>query len=109
MGSLKTKSRRREKTKIVKESSMETARKDDYILSEHHDIFCSGSLDKSFEGAIAPGNGTIDLSSSQIGGRFEFEDNFLGTSDGFDLAGGLGDELARELGWEINERQALVE
>jgi len=91
--------RKKLKAKPAKESLVEMARQNVHILNEHHDLLVSGSLEKSFEDAY--GSGQFDLSSSQIAGGFVFDDNFLGASDGFDLAGGLADELARELGWEM--------
>jgi len=91
--------RKKLKAKPAKESLVETARQNVHILNEHHDLLVSGFLEKSFEDAY--GSGQFNLSSSQITGGFVFDDNFLGASDGFDLAGGLADELARELGWEM--------
>jgi len=44
------------------------------------------------------GSGGVDPSSSQVEGGFEFDDNLFPASDGLDVGGGLGDELARELG-----------
>jgi hypothetical protein len=88
------------KIKGTKDSAVGVARKDEHTLGEHHghDNFISSSLGKNFNSA----NG-MDLSSSQFEGRFDFEDNFLGMSDGYDLAEGLGDELAKELGWAVGE------
>jgi meiotic recombination protein REC8, fungi type len=45
------------------------------------------------------GPGDFQPSSSQFDGGFGFglDDNFFGASDGLDV-GGIGDELARELG-----------
>ena len=99
----KTEQRKKSRAKPAKESLVETARQDAHILNEHHDLLVSGSLEKSFEDAFGSGQMGFDLSSSQIAGGFVFDDNFLGASNGFDLAEGLGDELAKELGWEINE------
>jgi meiotic recombination protein REC8 len=86
--------------KGVKVSAVGVARKDDHTLREPHghDSFISSSLEEAFKSA----NG-VELSSSQFEGRFHFEDNFLGMSDGYDLAEGLADELARELGWAVGE------
>lgn len=46
------------------------------------------------------GSGSFLPSSSQFDGTFGFglDDNFFGVSDGLDVGGGIGDELARELG-----------
>ncbi|KXN90036.1 Meiotic recombination protein rec8 [Leucoagaricus sp. SymC.cos] len=101
----KSRVKKKAKGREAKESTVETARQDAHILNEHHEHLISGPLERSFEGAFGSGSGGIDLSSSQIDGRFAFEDNFFATSDGFDLAGGLGDELAKELGWEIERTQ----
>ncbi|ESK86634.1 rad21 rec8 n terminal domain protein [Moniliophthora roreri MCA 2997] len=62
-------------------------------LKEHHDHLLSQSFDLSFQGST----GEMDVSSSQAGPVFMLDDNFL-LSDGLGLDGGLGDELARELG-----------
>jgi hypothetical protein len=98
--------KKKAKGKPAKESMVEIARQGVHTLNEHHEHLIPASLEKSFEVTFGSGPGGIDLSSSQIDGGFVFDDNFLGTSDGFDLAGGLGDELAKELGWEINETRA---
>lgn len=101
----KAKPKKKDRGKHAKGLMIEMARKNAHTLNEHHDHLLSGSLEKSPEGGFHSGLNGIDLSSSQMDGGFIFEDNFLGTIDGFDLAGGLGDELARELGWEINDAQ----
>ncbi|KAF9453831.1 hypothetical protein P691DRAFT_771123 [Macrolepiota fuliginosa MF-IS2] len=100
--------KKKDRAKPAKESMMEAARKEMHTLNEHHDHLLFGSLEKSVEGGLDSRSGGIDISSSQMDGGFIFEDNFLGPSDGFDLAGGLCDELAKELGWEINETQPDV-
>ncbi|KAK7064240.1 RNA cytidine acetyltransferase [Favolaschia claudopus] len=70
----------------------EEPRADQYTLQEHHDHLLSNSLDLSFNG------NNIDPSSSQNGGGFVLdEDIFLAGPDGLDI-GGLGDDLAKELG-----------
>ncbi|KAF7784305.1 hypothetical protein Agabi119p4_470 [Agaricus bisporus var. burnettii] len=90
----------RVKIKRTEDSAVGLARKDEHTLKDHHDhdTFIPGSLGETFNSA----NG-MDLSSSQFEGRFDFEDNFLAISDGYDLAEGLGDELAVELGWAVGE------
>lgn len=90
----------RVKIKRTEDSAVGLARKDEHTLKDHHDYdtFIPGSLGETFNSA----NG-MDLSSSQFEGRFDFEDNFLAISDGYDLAEGLGDELAVELGWAVGE------
>lgn len=96
---------KKDKGKIPKNSTMEVARREAHTLNEHHEHLLLDSLDMPPEGSFHSGPGGIDLSSSQVDGGFVFEDNFFGPSDGLDLVGGLADELARELGWEINETQ----
>lgn len=82
------------KAKTVSIPLTEHVRGDMHILKEHHDHLLSVPFDASFNG-----NDTIDLSSSQLDGGFDFYDNFFGgESDGLDIGGGIGDELARELG-----------
>jgi hypothetical protein len=100
----KNKGKRKEKAKRPKASVIETARQDKHTLNEHHEHLLSASFDNSVEGAISFAPAGIDISSSQAGRDFMFDADFnFGLSDGFDLAGDLGDELAKELGWEINE------
>ncbi|KAJ7293565.1 hypothetical protein C8J57DRAFT_1269366 [Mycena rebaudengoi] len=77
----------------------EDARADMHTLKEHHDHLLSNSFDLSFHG-----NGVgMEPSSSQAGGAFALDDMFLAASDILDLSGGLGDDLAMELGegWGI--------
>ncbi|KAF8974045.1 hypothetical protein BDZ97DRAFT_1912480 [Flammula alnicola] len=69
----------------------EVLRKEAHTLEEHHEHLLSASFDLSFNN-----NTAHDLSSSQAEAAF---DNFFPFSDGLDLADGLGDDLARELGW----------
>jgi hypothetical protein len=103
----KAKLKKKIKGNPAKESMIEAGRRDAHILNEHHEHLISGSLDKSFEAQFVSGAAGSDLSPYRAEG-FNPDDNFLGTSDGFDLAEGLGDELAKELGWEINETQSHV-
>ncbi|KAI5835570.1 hypothetical protein K523DRAFT_411473 [Schizophyllum commune Tattone D] len=67
----------------------EVVRGDKYTLREHHDHLLSASYDLTFSGA--------DPSSSQVDHSFILQDDIFDVPDAFDL-GGLGDELARELG-----------
>ncbi|KAL1741877.1 Rec8 like protein-domain-containing protein [Schizophyllum fasciatum] len=67
----------------------EVLRADKHTLREHHDHLLSASYDFSFSGA--------DPSSSQVDHAFLLQDDIFDVPDAFDL-GGLGDELARELG-----------
>lgn len=73
----------------------EAARKEAHTLEEHHEHLLSASFDLSFD-KTAPG----DISSSQAAGGF---DDLFAFSDGLDIGetfgDGLGDDLARELGW----------
>ncbi len=104
----KSKSKKKDKGKISKNSIMEIARRETHTLNEHHEHLLLDSFENSAERSSHSRLGGIDLSSSQIDGGFIFEDNFFGLSDGLDLVGGLADELARELGWEINDSQPNV-
>lgn len=63
-------------------------------LKEHHDHLLSNSFDLSFSASQIPLGGGQDTSSSQAEGFLN--DPFF--SDGLDLGGDMGDELARELG-----------
>ncbi|KAL1706223.1 Rec8 like protein-domain-containing protein [Schizophyllum commune] len=67
----------------------EVVRGDKYTLREHHDHLLSASYDLTFSGA--------DPSSSQVDHSFILQDDIFDVPDAFDI-GGLGDELARELG-----------
>ncbi|TRM60286.1 Rec8 like protein-domain-containing protein [Schizophyllum amplum] len=67
----------------------ETVRADKHMLQEHHDHLLSASYDFSFSGP--------DNTSSQADNAFILNEDIFGAPDAFDL-GGLGDELARELG-----------
>lgn len=72
----------------------ENIRADLHTLNETHDHLLSASFDISL-------NGVGDLpSSSQFdaGFGYAFDDNFFGATDGLETEGGIGDELARELG-----------
>ncbi|KIY52705.1 hypothetical protein FISHEDRAFT_55692 [Fistulina hepatica ATCC 64428] len=73
-------------------SAAEEMRGDPHMLDEHHE-YLTGSFDLSFNGSGAEG---IDISSSQAEG-FGFGNSFFSGDDIFDL-GGLGEELAQELG-----------
>ncbi|KII94383.1 hypothetical protein PLICRDRAFT_425757 [Plicaturopsis crispa FD-325 SS-3] len=70
----------------------ENLRADLHTLQEHHDHLLSASYDASFNI-----NGGPSSSQADALGSYAFDDNFFG-SDGLDLGGGFGDELARELG-----------
>ena len=73
----------------------ENIRADLHTLNENHDHLLSASFDVSLNGS-----GPLPPSSSQFDGGFGFglDDNFFGASDGLDIGGGIGDEIAKELG-----------
>jgi meiotic recombination protein REC8, fungi type len=73
----------------------ENLRADLHTLNENHEHLLSASFDVSLNES-----GTLPPSSSHFDGGFDFslDDNFFGASDGLDVGGGIGDELARELG-----------
>lgn len=79
-----------------------------HTLEEHHEHLLSASFEQSFY-ANDPGG---DISSSQAGPVFE---NFFAFSDGLEVGEGIGDELARELGWgspvktpRVNKEQFVI-
>ena len=67
-----------------------------HTLNENHAHLLSASFDTSLNQS---GNLAVP-SPSQFDTEFgyAFDDNFFGMSDGLDLGGEIGDELARELG-----------
>ncbi|PPQ76339.1 hypothetical protein CVT26_008967 [Gymnopilus dilepis] len=75
---------------------IETVRKEAHTLDENHDYLLSASFDLSFNQDAVQGP---MASSSQADATF---DNFLPFSDGLDFGDGLGDDLARELGWGLS-------
>ncbi|KAF9568401.1 hypothetical protein CPC08DRAFT_625327 [Agrocybe pediades] len=79
----------------------ETMRKEQHTLDEHHEHLLSASFDLSFN-ANVPGQGP---SSSQMDDA-PF-DNFFPFTDGLDIGEGLGDDLARELGWNISPQKSV--
>ena len=65
-----------------------------HTLNENHAHLLSASFDTSLNGNLAiPSSSQFDA-----GFGFAFDDNFFGMSDGLDIGGEIGDELARELG-----------
>lgn len=86
-------------------SQMEAVRKEAHTLEEHHEHLFSASFDLSLNNA-----GHADVSSSLVGADF---DNFFVFSDGLDLGDGpgdglgLGDDLARELGWAASPAKTV--
>lgn len=86
------KSKKKGKGKASSVSLAEQARGDAHTLQEHNDFLVSSSFNASFG---TDGFGAMGASSSQAGGRLD--DDFL---DGLDIAGDIGDALAKELGEE---------
>lgn len=80
---------------------VEIVRKEAHTLDENHEYLLSASFDLSFtqDAGQAP-----RTSSSQADVAF---DNFLPLSDGLDFADGLGDDLARELGWGLSPAKSM--
>lgn len=74
-------------------SLAENPRADIHTLNENHDHLLSASFDVSLNGS-----GALPPTSSQFDEGFGFDDNFFDGLDGMDV-GGIGDELAKELGW----------
>ncbi|KAF9456189.1 Rec8 like protein-domain-containing protein [Collybia nuda] len=76
----------------------EAVRAEQHTLVEHHEHLLSASFDCSYD----DNGGTVDLTSSQAGAVFGFEDNLFAFSDGLDN-GALAEELERELGWDVSQ------
>ncbi|EDR15587.1 uncharacterized protein LACBIDRAFT_300643 [Laccaria bicolor S238N-H82] len=74
----------------------ETIQQDMHTLDEYHEHLLSASFDMSFNGR------GVEPSSSQVEQAFDMNDNFFVLSDGIDIGEGLGDELAKELGWSFS-------
>ena len=92
-----TQNKRRAEASARVASRAETARKETHTLDEHHDHLLSASYELSFS---QPGPlGAEGPSSSQVEAPFE---NFFPFFDGLDLGDGLGDDLAKELGWDVS-------
>lgn len=90
--------KRRAKASSKVAPKIETVRKETHTLDEHHDHLLSASYELSFS---QPGPlGAEGPSSSQVEAPFE---DFFPFFDGLvDLGDGLGDDLARELGWDVS-------
>jgi hypothetical protein len=92
-----TQNKRRAKASAKVAPRAEVARKETHTLDEHHDHLLSASYELSFS---QPGPlGAEGPSSSQLEASYE---NFFPFFDGLDLGDGLGDDLARELGWDVS-------
>ena len=92
-----TQNKRRAEASAKVAPRVETARKETHTLDEHHDHLLSASYELSFS---QPGPlGAEGPSSSQVEASFE---DFFPFLDGLDLGEGLGDDLARELGWDVS-------
>ena len=89
-----TQDKKRSKARAKVAPATETVRKETHTLDEHHDHILSASYELSFSQP-----GPDGPSSSQAEVSFE---NFFPFSDGLDLGDGLGDDLARELGWGVS-------
>jgi hypothetical protein len=88
----KTKKQAKQRHKSNSLPLSENVRADLYTLKEYHDHLLSNSFDVSFHGS-----GALDPFSSQFQDGFGFDDNIFDAGDGLDV-GGIGDELAKELG-----------
>ncbi|CAA7265812.1 unnamed protein product [Cyclocybe aegerita] len=78
----------------------EAVGKEVHTLDEHHEHLLSASFDLSFQAGSGRGLGEGAIpSSSQADVGF---DNFFPFSDGLEVGDGLGDDLARELGWAVS-------
>lgn len=86
------KNKKKGRAKASSISLAEQARADAHTLKEHNDFMISSSFDASFGPA---GFGGLGPSSSQAGGAYGLDDDFL---EGLDLGGDIGEELAKELG-----------
>ena len=81
----------------------EKPRADLHTLDEFHEHLLSTSFDTSFQNS----DGAVwNPSSSQLDRGFGFDDNLF--ADDLDMGGGIGDELARELGdgWSLEIKDA---
>lgn len=95
----KTKGRTKPSSKVALPT--EVLRKENHTLEEHHEHLLSASFDLSFNHSS---HGIGDLSSSHTAAAF---DNFFPFSDGIDLGDGLGDDLAREIGWALSPAKSV--
>lgn len=91
---------RKNASKTAKKAAVEVVRKEVHTLQENHEHLLSASFDLSFANNSGPGQ-DLEPSSSHVDGGFDF---FFPLSDGFGLSEGpgIGDDLARELGWNIS-------
>lgn len=94
------KKKRRSKPAPTNALPTEVLRKEKHTLEEHHEHLLSASFDLSFN---HNSRGMEEL-SSQAGAAF---DNFFPFSDGIDLGDGLGDDLAREIGWAVSPAKSV--
>ncbi|KDR84977.1 hypothetical protein GALMADRAFT_131737 [Galerina marginata CBS 339.88] len=102
-GDLELNDRKKKRTKINLKAAPppEALRKEAHTLDEHHEHLLSYSFDLSIT-SNAPGPG---VSSSQPDVGF---DNFFPFSDGLGVGDGLGDDLARELGWAVSPVKSVT-
>jgi len=87
--------KRKGRNKLKAVPLAENLRADLHTLNENHEHLLSASFDVSQNGS-----GVLPPSSSQFDEGFGYglDDNFFGVPDDLDIGGGIGDELARELG-----------
>jgi meiotic recombination protein REC8 len=84
----------KKRKRLMHDSHLENARANLHTLDESTEQFLSASFDASF---LSSSGGAWDPSFILPDGGFSFDDNpFAG--DDLDVGGGIGDELARELG-----------
>lgn len=92
------KNKKKGRAKASSVSLAEQARADAHTLQEHNNFMIPSSIGDSFSAA---GFGGLGPSSSQAGGAFGLDDDFL---EGLDLGGDIEEELAKELGegWGVS-------
>jgi meiotic recombination protein REC8, fungi type len=84
----------KKRKRLIHDSHLENARANLHTLDESAEQFLSASFDASF---LSSSGGAWDPSFMPPDGGFNFDDNpFAG--DDLDIGGGIGEELAKELG-----------
>ncbi|KAH6917396.1 Rec8 like protein-domain-containing protein [Coprinopsis sp. MPI-PUGE-AT-0042] len=85
---------------------IETGRQDAHTLDEHYEHLLTNSFEGSFTGQLPGLAGSGADFSSQAEPAIDFGGfDFSDAMDGGDVLGGLGDELAREIGWASPEKR----
>jgi len=92
--------KKKQPSKQLAVPEIEVARRDPHTLEEHHEHLLSASFDASFYAVH-----DNDPSSSQMDGGFDFLPLF---SDLLDVGDGLGDDLAREIGWNTSPAKSAA-